>query len=75
MPKQDENIILKKSNNNKENINNKKIIKSNDDLENNYAVEYYHEFSRGNIGIKLTNLEQNTVNFMISLYKNLFFGM
>jgi len=75
MPKEDENIILKKSNNNKENNNNKKIIKSNDDLENNYAVEYSHEFSRGNIGVKLTNLEQNTVNFMISLYKNLFFGM
>ncbi len=53
----------------------KKIINNNSDLENNYSVEYSHEFSRGNVGIKFTNLEPNTFNFMVSIYKNLFFGM
>ena len=75
IPKQDENINLNKEKNNNENINNKKIVNSNDDLDNNYAVEYSHEFSRGNVGVKFTNYEPNTLNFMISLYKNLFFGM
>ena len=45
------------------------------ELENNYSIEYSHEFNRGNIGIKCTNLEPNTVNFQVSIYKNLFFGM
>ena len=49
--------------------------KNNGELDNNYSVEYCHEFNRGNIGVKLTNLEPNTLNFQISLYKNLFFGM
>ena len=75
IPKQDENINLNKEKNNNENINNKKIVNSNDDLDNNYEVEYSHEFSRGNIGVKFTNNEPNTLNFMFSLYKNLFFGM
>ena len=80
IPKEDESIILYKENINIENINNKKNKNkkngnNNKELENNYMVEYSHEFSRGNIGIKFTNLEPNTVNFMFSLYKNLFFGM
>ena len=45
------------------------------ELENIYSIEYSHEFKRGNVGIKCTNLEPNTINFQISLYKNLFFGM
>lgn len=48
---------------------------NNKELENTYSVEYCHEFKRGNVGIKFTNLEPNTVNFQVSLYKNLFFGM
>ena len=75
MPKTDEIINLNKDKNNKENVNNKKSVNSNDDLDNNYSVEYSHEFSRGNVGVKLANNEPNTLNFMISLYKNLFFGM
>ena len=75
IPKEDENIILNKQNNIKDNINNNKNINHAQDLENNYAVEYSHEFSRGNVGVKFTNLEPNTASFMISLYKNLFFGM
>ena len=75
IPKEDENIILNKQNNIKDNINNNKNINHALDLENNYAVEYSHEFSRGNFGVKFTNLEPNTASFMISLYKNLFFGM
>lgn len=59
------------------NINNPELngSKNNNELDNNYSVEYCHEFSRGNAGIKLTNLEPSTLNFQISLYKNLFFGM
>ena len=59
------------------NINNLKIEEKekNKELENTYAIEYSHEFKRGNVGIKCTNLEPNTVNFQVSLYKNLFFGM
>ena len=49
--------------------------KNNKELDNNYSMEYCHEFNRGNVGIKLTNLEPNTLNFQVSLYKNLFFGM
>lgn len=49
--------------------------KNNKELETTYAIEYSHEFKRGNVGIKLTNLEPNTINFQFSLYKNLFFGM
>jgi len=75
IPKEDENIILNKENINKKNIENKKNGNNNKELENNYMIEYSHEFSRGNVGIKFTNLEPNTVNFMFSLYKNLFFGM
>ena len=75
IPKEDENIILNKENINKKNIDNKKNGNNNKELENNYMIEYSHEFSRGNVGIKFTNLEPNTVNFMFSLYKNLFFGM
>ena len=75
IPKEDENIIINKENINKKNIENKKNGNNNKELENNYMIEYSHEFSRGNVGIKFTNLEQNTVNFMFSLYKNLFFGM
>ena len=75
IPKQDETFNINKDKKNNENINNKKIVNSNDDLDNNYAVEYSHEFSRGNVGVKFTNFEPNTLNFMISLYKNLFFGM
>ena len=78
IPKEDESLILNKDNINKENINNiknKKTGNNSNELENNYMVEYSHEFSRGNIGIKCTNSEPNTVNFMFSLYKNLFFGM
>ena len=59
------------------NINDNKIdekeIKKEPD--NKYSIEYSHEFKRGNIGIKFTNLEPNTVNFQVSIYKNLFFGM
>jgi hypothetical protein len=75
IPKEDENIIINKENINKKNIENKKNGNNNKELENNYMIEYSHEFSRGNVGIKFTNLEPNTVNFMFSLYKNLFFGM
>ena len=78
IPKQDESVIINKENSNKENINNiknKKNGNSNKELENNYMVEYSHEFSRGNIGIKFSNLEPNTFNFMFTLYKNLLFGM
>ena len=75
IPKEEENIIKNKDVINKENINNKKNGNNNNELENNYMIEYSHEFSRGNLGIKFTNLEPNTVNFMFSLYKNLFFGM
>ena len=59
------------------NINNLKIDEKekNKELENTYAIEYSHEFKRGNVGIKCTNLESNTMNFQVSLYKNLFFGM
>ena len=49
--------------------------KDKEELQNEYSVEYCHEFKRGNFGIKLTNTEPNTVNFQVSLYKNLFFGM
>ena len=73
IPKEDENIIINKENINKKNIENKKNGNNNKELENNYMIEYSHEFSRGNVGIKFTNLEPNTVNFMFSLYKNLFF--
>ena len=78
IPKEDENFILNKENISKESLDNKKNKKNGNntkELENNYMVEYSHEFSRGNVGIKFTNLEPNTVNFMFSLYKNLFFGM
>ena len=75
IPKEDENSIINKENINKKNIDNKKNGNNNKELENNYMIEYSHEFSRGNVGIKFTNLEPNTVNFMFSLYKNLFFGM
>ena len=75
IPKEEENIIKNKDVINKENINNKKNGNNNNELENNYMIEYSHEFSRGNLGIRFTNLEPNTVNFMFSLYKNLFFGM
>ena len=75
IPKEDENSIINKENINKKNIENKKNGNNNKELENNYMIEYSHEFSRGNVGIKFTNLEPNTVNFMFSLYKNLFFGM
>ena len=75
IPKEDENVILNKENINKKNIDNKKNGNNSKELENNYMIEYSHEFSRGNVGIKFTNLEPNTVNFMFSLYKNLFFGM
>ena len=68
IPKEDENIIINKENINKKNIENKKNGNNNKELENNYMIEYSHEFSRGNVGIKFTNLEPNT-------YKNLFFGM
>ena len=57
MPKTDEIINLNKDKNNKENVNNKKSVNSNDDLDNNYSVEYSHEFSRGNVGVKLANNE------------------
>ena len=70
IPREDESIIL-----NKENKKVKKNENNSGELENNYMVEYSHEFSRGNIGVKFSNLEPNTVNFMLSLYKNLFFGM
>mgnify|MGYP006873113665 CR=1 FL=1 len=58
-------------------INNAELneSKNKNELDNNYSMEYCHEFNRGNVGIKLTNLEPNTLNFQISLYKNLFFGM
>ena len=54
------------------NINDKK---ENNELETNYSIEYIHEFNRGNLGAKLTNFGPNTLNFLFSLYKNLFFGM
>ena len=45
------------------------------ELENKYSIEYNHEFKRGNFGIKCTNFGHNTVNFQVSIYNNLFFGM
>ena len=79
---QNKNVINEKNElnniNNNNNINNSIQIdekENKDELENTYSIEYSHEFSRGNIGIKCTNLEPNTFNFQISLYKNLFFGM
>ena len=78
-------LINKNDKNNKNNLNEfnqneidddiKNSNKNKNELENNYSIEYSHEFKRGNIGIKCTNLEPNTVNFQISIYKNLFFGM
>ena len=64
-------------NNNENNINNIELKEKDtkNELENNYSIEYCHEFNRGNLGIKFTNLEPNTVNFQVSLYKNWFFGM
>ena len=64
-------------NNNENDINNIELKEKDpkNELENNYSIEYCHEFNRGNLGIKFTNLEPNTVNFQVSLYKNLFFGM
>ena len=78
IPKEDDNVLFNKEIINMDNISNKKNKKNGNninELENNYMVEYSHEFSRGNIGIKFTNLEPNTANFMFALYKNLFFGM
>ncbi len=78
-------LINKNDENNKNNLNEfnqneidddvKNSNKNKNELENNYSIEYSHEFKRGNIGIKCTNLEPNTVNFQVSIYKNLFFGM
>ena len=65
-PKNDNNLFLN------ENINSKK---NNNELETNYSIEYIHEFNRGNLGVKLTNMGPNSLNFLFSLYKNLFFGM
>ena len=63
-------------NNNNINISNKNNEKENKkEPANKYTIEYSHEFKRGNIGIRCTNLEPNTVNFQVSIYKNLFFGM
>ena len=49
--------------------------KDNKELETNYSIEYIHEFTRCNLGVKLTNFVPNTLNFLFSIYKNLFFGM
>ena len=62
---------------NENDINNIELNEKEDknELDNNYSIEYCHEFTRGNVGIKCTNLEPNTVSFIVSIYKNLFFGM
>ncbi len=78
-------LLMNKNESNNKNFVNEEEINFNqnnineeinkNELENNYSIEYSHEFKRGNIGIKCTNLEPNTINFQVSIYKNLFFGM
>lgn len=60
-------------NNNNRNSNSNGV--KNNEIDNKYSIEYSHEFKKGNFGIKLTNLESNSINFLYSIYKNLFFGM
>ena len=79
MNKNKDNIAFEeeKLNINNENNNNIEIKdkENKTELHNSYSIEYCHEFKRGNVGIKFTNLEPNTINFQFSMYKNLFFGM
>ena len=67
------NILNEEEINLNQNNTNKEINKK--EFENKYSIEYNHEFKRGNIRIKCSNLEPNTVNFQVSIYNNMFFGM
>lgn len=72
----DNSIMFNVDNNINSNDENLSINKDkNNEIDNKYSVEYTHEFSNGNIGLKVTNLEPNSINFLYSIYHNFFFGM